>query len=146
MNLADFWCVKITRFAPQNRADSQVLAIDFGLRRIGVAWKCNGVILPLPAIKFNDESQVVRDLGVILNEKKIATLLVGIPQNSEVKVALDAILAQLDFGGEVKFIDEDLSSQEAESHINGRKNSKKLRKDGTLDSLSAMVILERGGG
>ena len=71
-----------------------------------------------------------------------------LPRNDSVKKsslqgALDEILDALNFSGEIAFVDENLSSIEAQSHINGRKKSKKLRKDGTLDSLSAMIILER---
>lgn len=119
-----------------------MIALDFGLKRIGLAWCCNGIILPLEAIKFRSVPQVVCDLQGILNQKAPKILLIGIIKE-ELQIVLDEVLNGLDFSGEVKFIDENLTSQEAGFYINGRKNSKKLRKDGTLDSLSAMIILER---
>lgn len=119
-----------------------MIAIDFGLKRIGIAWKCGEIILPLPAIAFATPTQVAKDLGDILVAKKAKVLVVGIVKE-ELQAVLDEILAMIDFSGEIISVDENLSSLEAETHINGRKNSKKLRKDGTLDSLSAMIILER---
>ena len=100
------------------------------------------VILPLPAIKFASVAQVAGELQGILREKKARILVVG-KVREELQGLLDEILDTLNFGGEIAFVDENLSSIEAQSHINGRKSSKKLRKDGTLDSLSAMIILER---
>lgn len=119
-----------------------MIAVDFGLKRIGMAWNCNNIILPLPAINFTTPTQVAKELQGILGEKKVQTLIVGIVRE-ELQGILGEILAIIDFNGKIIYIDENLSSMEAESHINGRKNSKKLRKDGTLDSLSAMIILER---
>lgn len=121
-----------------------MIAIDFGLKRIGVAWKCEmmSVILPLPAIRFASVAQVADELRGILSAKNAKILVVG-QVRKELQGALDEILGALNFSGEIAFVDENLSSAEAESHINGRKRSKKLRKDGTLDSLSAMIILER---
>ena len=121
-----------------------MIAIDFGLKRIGVAWKCEmmSVILPLPAIRFVSVAQVADELRGILSAKNAKILVVG-QVREELQGVLDEILDALNFSGEITFVDENLSSTEAESHINGRKKSKKLRKDGTLDSLSAMIILER---
>ena len=121
-----------------------MIAIDFGLKRIGVAWKCEmmSVILPLPAIRFANAMQVADELRGILSAKNAKILVVG-QVREELQGALDEILDALNFSGEIAFVDENLSSIEAETHINGRKKSKKLRKDGTLDSLSAMIILER---
>lgn len=119
-----------------------MIAIDFGLKRVGVAWKCGELILPLPAIQFNAPVQVASELQGILGEKKARILIAG-KVREELQGALDEVLNALDFGGEIAFVDENLSSKEAELHINGRKKSKKLRKDGSLDSLSAMIILER---
>lgn len=119
-----------------------MIALDFGLKRIGVAWHCKGIILPLEAIEFRNVSQVICDVQDTLNNKSPKILLIGIVKE-ELQIVLDSVLKGLDFSGEIVFIDENLTSQEASFYINGRKNSKKLRKDGTLDSLSAMIILER---
>lgn len=119
-----------------------MIAIDFGLKRVGVAWHFGGITLPLPAINFRSVSQVASEINAILAQKSPKILVFGIVRE-ELQSTLEAVIEKLKFSGEIKFVDENLSSAEAEKFINGRKNSKKLRKDGTLDSLSAMIILER---
>lgn len=119
-----------------------MIAIDFGLKRIGVAWHCAGIALPLPAINFRDTAQVANEINTILAQKSPKILLFGIVRE-ELQSTLEAVIEKLKFSGEIKFVDENLSSAEAEKFISGRKKAKKLRKDGTLDSLSAMIILER---
>lgn len=119
-----------------------MIAIDFGLKRVGVAWHFRGITLPLPAINFNSVSQVASEINAILAQKSPKILVFGIVRE-ELQSTLEAVISELKFSGEIKFVDENLSSAEAEKFINGRKKSKKLRKDGTLDSLSAMIILER---
>ena len=101
-----------------------MIAIDFGLKRVGVAWKCGELILPLPAIQFNTPAQVASELRDILGEKKARILIVG-KVREDLQGALDEVLNALDFGGEIAFVDENLSSKEAELHINGRKKSKR---------------------
>lgn len=119
-----------------------MIAIDFGLKRVGVAWHFGGITLPLPAINFNSISQVASEINAILAQKSPKILVFGIVRK-ELQSTLEAVIEKLNFSGEIKFVDENLSSAEAEKFISGRKKSKKLRKDGTLDSLSAMIILER---
>lgn len=120
----------------------KMIAIDFGLKRVGVAWHFGGITLPLPAINFNSVSQVASEINAILVQKSPKILVFGIVRE-ELQSTLEAVISKLNFSGEIKFVDENLSSAEAEKFISGRKKSKKLRKDGTLDSLSAMIILER---
>lgn len=119
-----------------------MIAIDFGLKRVGVAWHFGDITLPLPAINFRSVSQVASEINAILAQKSPKILVFGIVRE-ELQSTLEAVIEKLKFSGEIKFVDENLSSAEAEKFINGRKKSKKLRKDGTLDSLSAMIILER---
>lgn len=119
-----------------------MIAIDFGLKRIGVAWHCKGITLPLSAIKFCDIAQVAGEINVILAQKSPKILLFGIVRE-ELQNTLEAVIGELKFSGEIKFVDENLSSIEAETFICGRKNAKKLRKDGTIDSIAAAIILER---
>lgn len=119
-----------------------MIAIDFGLKRVGVAWHFGGITLPLPAINFHSSAQVASEINAILAQKSPKILVFGIVRE-ELQSTLEAVISELNFSGEIKFVDENLSSAEAEKFISGRKKSKKLRKDGTLDSLSAMIILER---
>lgn len=119
-----------------------MIAIDFGLKRIGVAQYCNGIIIPLQAIIRINRIQAANDLDRILKEKNTKILLIGVA-NLEMQKRIEHFKTLLKFDGEIIFVDEDSTSKEAESFINMRENSHNLRKNGALDSISAMIIMQR---
>ena len=121
-----------------------VACIDVGLKRIGIAlgYK-NGVIVPINAVLRQNRNQAAKDVKYILDEWNVKKLVVGIPlggnSEDEMRRRISHFVNLLDFNGEIVFFDESFSSVEAGEF--GVANHKK--KDGKLDSLSAMVILQR---
>lgn len=121
-----------------------IACIDVGLKRIGIAlgYK-NGVIVPINAVLRQNRNQAANDVKYILDEWNVKKLVVGIPlggnSEDEMKRRISHFVNLLDFNGEIVFFDESFSSIEAGEF--GVVNHKK--KDGKLDSLSAMVILQR---
>lgn len=138
----------------------RIYAIDFGLKRIGIAKLLNNIALPLNAIIRKNRNQAAQDLMDLITESrtidssKIA-LIVGITHldsnldnnemSNEFMRRVTHFITLMDFKGKVIFIDENLSSLEADSKILNRKykTRQNMRKDGSLDSLSACIILER---
>lgn len=121
-----------------------IACIDVGLKRIGIAlgYK-NGVIVPINAVLRQNRNQAAKDVKHILDEWSVKKLVVGIPlggsSEDEMRRRINHFVNLLDFNGEIVFFDESFSSVEAGEF--GVVNHKK--KDGKLDSLSAMVILQR---
>ncbi|AKT90683.1 Holliday junction resolvase-like protein (UPF0081 domain) [Campylobacter ureolyticus RIGS 9880] len=121
-----------------------IACIDVGLKRIGIAlgYK-NGVIVPINAVLRQNRNQAAKDVKHILDEWNVKKLVVGIPlggsSEDEMRRRISHFVNLLDFNGEIVFFDESFSSVEAGEF--GVANHKK--KDGKLDSLSAMVILQR---
>lgn len=129
---------------------SNLLACDIGLKRIGVAQYCNGVILPLEPILRKNRNQASQALKTLLLEKQIDALIVGIPKNEseeehEMERRIRHFISLVEFGGEIVYVDESYSSAEAQERllILGKKERSEKIKNGELDSLSAMIILER---
>lgn len=122
-----------------------VLAIDLGLKRIGLAYSPDGsIVTPLPAIERknrNQASQAVRD---VIAEWGIKSVVVGIPMGGsseeEMRRRIAHFMNLIDFGGPVAFQDESGSSLEAEEMMKGEI---RYKRDGRVDSLAAKVILER---
>ncbi|PSM52537.1 Holliday junction resolvase-like protein (UPF0081 domain) [Campylobacter blaseri] len=121
-----------------------IAAIDVGLKRIGIAlgYK-NGVTVPINAVLRKNRNQAAFDVSSVLKEWSVARLVVGIPlggsSEDEMRRRISHFVSLLDFSGEIIYIDESFSSIEASEF--GVANHKK--KDGKLDSLSALVILQR---
>lgn len=119
-----------------------MIAIDFGLKKIGIAHCINGIILPLEPIIRKNRNQAASSLDTLLVQKNVKILIIGIA-NENMRVRIEHFITLLKFRGEIKFIDETLSSKEAEEKIQARDNSHIMRKNGIIDSISAMIIMER---
>jgi putative holliday junction resolvase len=121
------------------------IAIDLGLKRIGIAYCAHkNIVTPLPAIIRKNRNQAANDLKKLLNEWEADALVVGIPlggsSEDEMRRRIEHFLKLLDFSGEVFFQDEANSSLEAEELLKGEI---RYTRDGRVDSVAAMVILER---
>lgn len=121
-----------------------VVAIDIGFKRIGVAFGYeNGVIIPQNAILRRNRNQAAHQIAQILEQNRAQKLIVGVPlggsSEDEMRRRIAHFVGLIGFDGEIIYIDESFSSFEAMSL--GVADLKK--KDGKLDSLAAMKILER---
>lgn len=124
-----------------------VLGFDFGLRRIGVAvgQSLTATARPLSVLRARDGIPDWAELEKLLNEWKPAVCVVGLPCNMDGSPHEVTRLAQKfgrrlhgRFGYPIDFVDERLSSIEAESRIQTRESGKKP----SVDSVAAVIILE----
>lgn len=121
------------------------IAIDLGLKRIGLAYSAHKeIVTPLEAVHRKNRDQAARDVKKILDEWNSDALVIGIPMGGtsedEMRRRVEHFLSLLNFTGEVFYQDETQSSIEAEELIKGEMKS---IRDGRIDSISAMIILQR---
>jgi len=112
-----------------------IMAIDVGLKRIGVALAVGQTVLR------KNRNQAARDVSAVLREYGAKKLVVGVPlggsSEDEMRRRIAHFVSLLEFEGEVVYQDEAMSSFEAsEIYAEGRR-------DGRLDSVAAMIILKR---
>ena len=122
-----------------------VMAIDVGLKRIGLAISYDlKVILPVQPVLRKNRDQAACDVAKALYERDVKTMVVGIPMEGssydEMKRRIEHFVNLIPFDGEKFFIDESFSSYEAGEKWLGQKLS---RKEGWFDSVAASIILER---
>ncbi|WP_297445454.1 Holliday junction resolvase RuvX [uncultured Campylobacter sp.] len=119
----------------------RALALDLGLKRIGLALYVENIAVPLNAILRKNRNQAASKVQKLIKEHQISKLIVGLPKGgaSEVEMTkrVQHFISLLEFGGEVIFVDEAYTSKEAQDL--GVANSRK--KDGKLDSLAALIML-----
>ncbi|CAM3561799.1 MULTISPECIES: Holliday junction resolvase RuvX [Helicobacter] len=135
-----------------------VLALDIGLKRIGVAKAIQNIALPLPPILRKNRNQAAKEISQLLLDSKANVLVVGIPMQKRDSALTDedslatmqkrirhfVSLLTIPPHLEIIFLDESFSSFEALQKLEDKKSRKKAHsKDGSLDSLAALVILER---
>jgi putative Holliday junction resolvase len=121
------------------------LAIDLGLKRIGLAYSAHkDLVTPLPAIIRKNRNQASDEVKKAIKEWEIDTVVIGIPlggsSEDEMRRRISHFMNLVDFDGELFYQDEAGSSLEAENLMKGEI---KYIRDGRVDSISAMIILQR---
>ena len=127
------------------------LGIDYGERRIGLAWGDElGVATPLPAAVDPDPEQRLRRIGDLVEQRRVTDIIVGYPYNMDGSTGfkareVDAFIGLLEerFGLPVHRVDERLSSHSVEQALGLRgRRKRELRKSGIVDSGAATLILQ----
>ncbi|WP_122862181.1 Holliday junction resolvase RuvX [Campylobacter showae] len=118
-----------------------IMAIDVGLKRIGVALAVGQTVMPQTPVLRKNRNQAARDVSAVLREYGAKKLVVGVPlggsSEDEMRRRIAHFVSLLEFDGEVVYQDEAMSSFEAsEIYVEDRR-------DGRLDSIAAMIILKR---
>lgn len=126
--------------------NSNLLAVDVGEKRIGLAVASSVARLPRPltTIPYNDASIAV--ISQTAEKEAAGTIVVGLPLNSYGKPTqqtqfTEAFIEKLRtaVSAEVETCDETLSSKRAEKELRQRK---KPFTKGDIDALAAAYILE----
>ena len=121
------------------------IAIDLGLKRIGIAYSAHkDLVSPLPAVIRKNRNQASDEVRALIKEWEVDAVVIGIPlggsSEDEMRRRIAHFMNLVDFDGEVFYQDEAGSSKEAEALMKGE--IKQVR-DGRVDSISAMIILQR---
>ena len=123
----------------------KIIAIDLGLKRIGLAYSGGqDIVTPLEAVERKNRNQASAAVRKIIDEWEADAVVVGIPMGGsseeEMRRRVAHFMNLVDFKGPLYYQDEAGSSLEAEAMIKGEI---KYRRDGRVDSIAAKVILER---
>lgn len=125
---------------------SNLLALDIGEKRIGVAKASSAARLPSPLTTLAHTSTVFDDIASIISTEGITTVIVGLPvnsmgedttQTSYTRGFVEKLKEKTDV--EIQFQDEAFSSKRAENELAERR--KPYRKE-DIDALAAALILE----
>lgn len=125
-----------------------VLGVDFGKKRTGTAYMDMEIKIPFPCklIEESNARKVKRALMNIIEEKKIDTVVFGLPLSDdgkesewcfEIRRFADFLLKSVKV--EIVFIDEYGTSKDAEYILRGKKKSVKKKSN---DLIAATLILE----
>jgi len=131
-------------------SSSKIMGIDFGLKRIGIALSDIMGFLASPYTTLNrtNTNDDILFIKKIIDENSIKIVVFGLPyemSGSEGEIAIKtkefAELLQQSAKVEIKFVDERLSSIEAEEQLRLTIKDWKKRKL-LLDQVSASIILQ----
>ena len=128
----------------------RALGIDFGDVRVGLALSdlTKTISKPFETIKYINLEDLSLQLKVIIEEKEVDTLVVGIPFNMSgkdtkqtVKVREFVLFTENTINLPIHLIDERLTSKEAEKTMHTL-NIKTGHNKGTIDKIAASIILQ----
>jgi len=139
----------------KQRTEKQYLAIDFGLKRIGLAvansLTCNAK--PLDTVHTDNPFKLPSELLRAIKEWQPNKLIMGMPYNAAGEESsmsknirrFAAILSE-ESGMPIEFIDESFSSHEAQQQLKHLRQSgvrnKRIDK-ASLDKVAAAILLQR---
>ena len=118
-----------------------LLALDFGTKRIGLAISVKGIVSPLKTIK--NDNLTIDDIKDTCQKYDIGRIYVGLCQGS-ITILTKKFVKNLksEISIPIKTVEETASTIEAEQIFLKNKNKKKNYKN-KIDSISAAVILRR---
>ncbi|MBI3624446.1 Holliday junction resolvase RuvX [Candidatus Saccharibacteria bacterium] len=128
-------------------AGNNLLALDVGEKRIGVARASAQARLAAPYATLKNDKYLFQLLATIIADQQVNRVVIGLPLNSEgkdtaqtgfVRRFVDRLRDQITTIN-IEFQDETLSSQRAEKELLVRK---KLYEASDIDALAATYILQ----
>ncbi|MDI1311667.1 Holliday junction resolvase RuvX [Prosthecobacter sp.] len=129
----------------------RILAIDHGTVRIGLALSDETEIVASPFKTIDATQEPERALARIVQEKRIAKIVIGMPYRMSgekgsaaervEKFAL-SLGKELQHSVPIEFVDERLSSVEAEASMSRAGITGKKERNEIVDQLAAVVILQ----
>jgi len=117
------------------------LAIDFGTKRIGLAYSINDIIFTLPMEK--NDSKFIDKLHQIISEHRIEKIYIGLSQGkiADMTQKFASKLSSM-IKLPIETVEETASTIEADKlFLQNKKNSKNYQKQ--IDSVAAAIILNR---
>ena len=125
------------------------LGIDYGTKRIGLAWADElGIALPIGAVPGVDDQSYLDRIADLIEAKEVNELIVGYPIHMDGTVGVrakevDVFIATLEksFAMPVHRVDERLTSLAAEESHGVQSKKKKKKNLGKIDASAAGIIL-----
>ena len=125
-------------------AKRNILALDVGDRRVGVALADSQIKIAVPYGYLERSDKIIQQITELMLDHDIDTLVIGYPRNqsgeatkqTELVEQFAEELAEIEIDADLVFQDESLSSVEAERRL-GRVKDK-----GEIDAEAASIILQ----
>lgn len=118
-----------------------ILAIDYGKRRVGLALKTDMGIAELPALVWSKPFELRDALAQIVADYAVELVIVGMPHHGPLVPEITVFVQELSEHIPVVTMDETLSSSQATHELSERGvRAKKQKKQ--IDSVAARLILE----
>ena len=119
-----------------------ILGIDYGEKKIGIALATSKIAEPLGVIKFEEWGKFVERLVEIITEDKIEKIIIGLSEEETGKKTKQfAERLKKEISIPVEYFDETLSTQEAQ-RLSREALVKRQKRTALEDAFAASVMLQ----
>ncbi|MBM2820274.1 MAG: Holliday junction resolvase-like protein, putative holliday junction resolvase [Candidatus Berkelbacteria bacterium] len=125
-----------------------ILGIDVGQKRIGIAISRDGIVSSFGIISNFDLDQAIVEIGQIIRKEQVLKIIIGVPKNKNTlqadKIHKVAIELAKKLNILIEYVDESFTSSEAERILkNSNLDPKTEKYKEEIDKISAKLILEQ---
>ena len=120
----------------------KILAIDYGQRKIGIAYAETVIAEPYCVLKYQSENKVIEKILEIIKSLDIEKVIVGVSEGKSAENSRNfgkKLLAKK--GIDLEFVDETLTTKQAQKY-SIEANIKKLKRRQMEDAYAATVMLQ----
>jgi putative Holliday junction resolvase len=120
----------------------KLLGIDYGQRKIGLAFADSFLAEPLRVIRFEAEDEVLEKIKKVVEEEEVDKVVIGLSEGemAEKTIAFAQKLAKV-LTVPMVFQDETFSTQDAQ-RLSIESGMKKAKRKGLEDAFAAAVMLQ----
>lgn len=126
----------------------RIAAIDFGLKRIGIALSDERKCIAFPLITVEGGKKAISHIQAALQGKEVELIVIGLPllmsgQKAEMATLVEAFAKEIEATLHIPtcLLDERLSSRQAELHLKEMSLNRKER-TGKIDTVAATLLLQ----
>jgi len=121
----------------------KIIAIDYGLKKTGVAFFDGNLVQPIDVIRIKDQQKLLVKISQYVLKYQPQLIVMGLPESGELLSVIKKFALQLEtfIGIKVTLFEETLTTQEAIVRMNllGKTQSQKKKKE---DAFAAALLLE----
>lgn len=128
----------------------RILAIDFGMKRCGMAWT-DALQISMNPLQTVPTESLDKSIEELLSTKEVGVVVCGLPTHADGQITKPGQLIQKKVGTwtklypevQFKWLDESYSSKRAVDlmvHLGTKK--KKRRQKGSIDQMTAVILLK----
>lgn len=119
-----------------------ILAVDFGLKRIGIALFQGGAIYELPPIIFTNKFEMRGELLRLASSYNVEQVIIGFPEKGVIRTMAERLKNSLiQQGISVELHTESLTTRQAHHELSVQEATGSERKK-RVDSVSAALLLK----
>jgi len=118
-----------------------IIALDYGKKKIGIAFASTIISEPLTVLRYNDENKVIEEIKEIVKKFNAKKVILGVSEGKSAEESREFGNKLINSGISIEYVDETLTTKEAQKYSIEAKVGRKKRRE-LEDAYAAAVMLQ----